>query len=203
MLLLLAMACARQPDRAAVTDSAPSADSAAISPMVPDSVVLQLRAGEVLDAIKRRDGPRLAAMVHPRKGARFSPYSYVHADSDVVIARSAVATLFTDTLARTWGHADGSGEPITLPFAGYYRRFVYDVDFAAAPQRRVNGAPIRAGNLPSNLKEVYPGAQWVEYHFPGFDVQYGGMDWRSLWLVLEQVGADWFLVGVVHGSWTI
>ena len=31
----------------------------------------------------------------------------------------------------------------------------------------------------------------------------GGMDWRSLWLVFEKLGAEWFLVGVVHGSWTI
>jgi len=28
----------------------------------------------------------------------------------------------------------------------------------------------------------------VEYHFPGIDPQYGGLDWRSLRLVFQQSG---------------
>jgi hypothetical protein len=29
------------------------------------------------------------------------------------------------------------------------------------------------------------------------------MDWSSLWLVFQRDGATWYLVGIVHGSWTI
>jgi hypothetical protein len=29
------------------------------------------------------------------------------------------------------------------------------------------------------------------------------MDWRSLRLFLEQKDGTWYLVGIVHGQWTI
>jgi len=43
----------------------------------------------------------------------------------------------------------------------------------------------------------------VEYHFPGIDPQYGGLDWRSLRLVFQQSGGEWYLVGIIHDQWTI
>jgi hypothetical protein len=53
-----------------------------------------------------------------------------------------------------------------------------------------------------NVQQVYPGASVVEYHFPGFDDQYEGMDWRSLRLVLAQNdNAEWTLYGVIHDEW--
>lgn len=201
-LLLLALACAAPADRVPTRDTAPSADSAAIAPMIPDSVALRLRADEIVAALEARDGARLAESTHPAKGVRFSPYPYVQTDSDVVIPRDGMRRIYSDSTVRLWGYRDGSGDPIRVSFADYAKRFVYDVDFVNAPQRRINREPIRPSNALFNLRAAYPGAHWVEYHFPGFDEKYEGMDWRSLWLVLEQVGADFFLVGVVHGSWT-
>ena len=157
----------------------------------------------MLAALKARDGSALAPLVHPDKGVRFSPYAFVHSDSDVVIPAATVAGLFADTTRRLWGHADGTGDPLRMAFADYYKRFVYDLDFGAAPTVRVNGEPIRPGNAPSNLKTAYPGARWVEFHYPQIDQRYEGMDWRSLWLVFEPHGSEWRLTGVVHGSWTI
>ena len=66
-----------------------------------------------------------------------------------------------------------------------------------------NGEIIGRGNTPNNIGATYPRSTIAEYHFPGFDAKYGGMDWTSLWLVFEQDDAQWYLVGVVHGSWTI
>jgi len=43
----------------------------------------------------------------------------------------------------------------------------------------------------------------VEYHFPGFDKKYEGMDWASLRLVLIEAKDGWKLVGIVHDQWTI
>ena len=48
-----------------------------------------------------------------------------------------------------------------------------------------------------------PDAVMVEFHYPGFDAAYGGMDWRSLRLFLEQKDGTWYVVGIVHGQWTI
>ena len=51
-------------------------------------------------------------------------------------------------------------------------------------------------------QEVRRGRKFVEYHDPGEDPQYEGMDWRSLRLVMVPDGEDWRLVGVVHAEWT-
>src|SRR5207244_3921645 len=140
---------------------------------------------------------------HPVKGLRFSPYSYVRVDSDVVLSRAEVASAFRDTTMRLWGHQDGSGAPLRWPFEHYYRTFLYDAAFTSAPVVRVDQGPARSGNTPSNLREAYPEAHWVEYHVPGQDPKFEGMDWRSLWVVFERYEGEWLLVGLVHGSWTI
>ena len=80
----------------------------------------------------------------------------------------------------------GSGEPIQLSFPDYYAKFVYDVDYANAPQVSLNHR-LSTGNSIDNSAEFYPGAMVVEYYFPGFDPQYGGMDWRSLRLIFSEV----------------
>lgn len=164
---------------------------------------LTTTANEVLAALRDHDLRHLAALAHPTKGVRFSPYVYVQPDSDVVLTRSQIAEAWTDTTRRVWGEFDGSGEPIRLTFPEYYRRFIYNADFAEAPRQSIDSVPIKHGNTPSNLKDVYPNARWVERHFPGFDPKYEGMDWTSLWLVFEPHDRGWYLVGIVHGSWTI
>ncbi len=59
------------------------------------------------------------------------------------------------------------------------------------------------GNSIDNSQEYYPGAMVVEYHFPGFDPQYGGLDWASLRLVFQEFEGRWVLVGIIHDEWTI
>lgn len=101
-----------------------------------------------------------------------------------------------------WGAFDGSGEPIEMIFADYYKRFVYDHDYAQAEKTAVNQR-LGQGNTLDNSREVYPGATIVEYHFSGFDPQYEGMDWRSLRIVLEEYDGQWYVVGIIHDEWTI
>ncbi|RIE01964.1 hypothetical protein [Cohnella faecalis] len=100
-----------------------------------------------------------------------------------------------------WGSADGSGDPIRLTFRDYFEKFVYDQDFADAPNVSA-GKLLGTGNTPSNILEVYPKASFVEYHYPGTDKN-GGMDWKSLVVVFVPSGSDWKLVSIVHGQWTI
>jgi hypothetical protein len=176
-------------------DSPPSRQS--------DSASIAALGDKVLQALKAKDMPRLATLVHPEHGVRFSPWPYVHVESDKRFSRGAVAKLWTDTTRYSWGAADGTGDPITLPFAQYSARFVFDEDFTQAPRRAISSEPLRHGNTPSNLRAVYPGAAWIEYHFPGFDPRYDGMDWKSLWLVFRKYREEWLLVGIVHGRWTI
>lgn len=167
-------------------------------------LALQDRADRLILALKQADWTALSAYVHPRLGVRFSPYGYVHAgqDGDRVFTAAQVKAFPLDSKTYEWGTFDGSGQPIAMSTGEYYRRFIYDHDFAEAPQvewdRRIG-----QGNTLFNLTEVYPGGRFVEYHFPGFEAKYQGMDWRSLRLVFQAEGGTWYLVGIVHDEWTI
>jgi hypothetical protein len=164
----------------------------------------------ILEALARRDIQTLSGFVHPAKGVRFSPYGYVNVESDLRFLPEALRELESDTTRKTWGAEDGSGEPIRLSFRDYYGRFVWNHDFREAPQVSVDER-LGQGNSLHNIPEVYPGSHFVEYHFPGFDPQYEGMDWASLRFVFEEdegqpalSGVEgWFLIGIVHDQWTI
>lgn len=164
------------------------------------------RAGKIVHALRDQDWETIADAVHPDKGVRFSPYTYVRVgegeDADLVFSAEELIGLPEDETVYHWGTFDGSGEPINVTFAEYYRRFIYDADFAWAYAVGFNQV-IGRGNTINNVTEVYPQAQVVEYHLPGTDPQFGGLDWRSLRLVLEQVGEMWYLAGIVHDEWTI
>ena len=156
----------------------------------------------VIDVLKQKDGAKLATYAHPDKGVRFSMYPFVRTDTDVVLKAADLAIAFTDPKVRLWGVTDGKGDDFRVTFADYYPKYVYDVDFAKAPDVAYNRA-IGTGNSTDNSATAYPDAIMVEYHFAGFDPQYNGMDWRSLRLFFEQKNGTWYLVGIVHGQWTI
>lgn len=152
--------------------------------------------------LKNQDLAALSALVHPTKGLRFTPYPYVDVKKDKVFTAQQVAGLAADTTVYQWGIYDGKGDPIELTYSNYYKRFIYDYDFLTAPMVGKNRA-ISTGNTIDNVKQAYPNGQFVEFYFPGFDPQYGGIDWSSLKLVFEQQDGTWYLVGIIHGQWTI
>lgn len=171
---------------------ASSIDEAALAPVLK----------AVGEALAKRDGAALAKQAHPTKGVRFSPYASVDKGSDVVLKPGELGSALTNPKTRTWGSYDGSGAPIKLTFAKYFQAFVYDKDFVRLGTYS-RGRTLQTGNTTSNLCESYPGAAFVEYHMPGTDPRYGGMDWASLRLVFEASAGKVYLVGVVHDQWTI
>ena len=156
----------------------------------------------VTQLLQDQDMSGLSAYVHPNDGVRFTPYSYVNPQSDVVFTAAQLTGALQDTQVYNWGAYDGTGEPIQLNFADYYDKFVYDVDFAA-PHMIGNNVEIGTGNALNNIAQAYPDGSFVEFHFTGFDPQYEGMDWKSLRLVFEELNGTWYLVGIVHNQWTI
>jgi hypothetical protein len=166
------------------------------------------RAAQIILALKDREWGTLGGLVHPAKGVRLSPYSHVRANpadpggTDLMFSAEQITGLWSDPTVYHWGTFDGSGEPIDYTFQQYYERFVYDVDFAQPDVVGFNQI-VGQGNTINNIASVYPSAQVVEYHFEGFDPQYAGLDWRSLRLVLEEMGGTWYLTGIVHDEWTI
>jgi hypothetical protein len=156
---------------------------------------------DTLAAFKKRDGPALAALAHPAKGVRFSPYAYVQA-TNVTLTAAQLTTAFTDPTKRRWGITDGKGDPIILTFADYSGSYIYARDFASSSQTAFNKT-IGAGNTIDNTADVYPNAILFEAYDPGPDPQMKDFQWQCVRLLFERSGDRWFLVSVVHGEWTI
>lgn len=157
----------------------------------------------VMELIANQDAVGLNNKVSPTEGVRFSPYQYVDENDHIVFHQnSEIPSMFTDTTSYVWGQYDGTGDDISTTFANYYNEFVYDEDYLNPEILGINTV-VSSGNTINNIEDVYPNAEYVEFYFDGFDPQYGGMDWRSLTLVFEEVNGTYYLIGVVHGSWTI
>lgn len=171
-----------------------------LSPSEAESTIHE-QADEIIRMIKRKDFAALSSHIHPCMGVRFSPYEFITED-DLVFSAEEILNLMDDEHTYTWGIYDGRGTPIELTFSEYWDRFVYSHDFANAEQISYN-QPLGRGTMINNSQEFYPGSIIVEYHFPGFDPKYEGMDWVSLSLVFQQHGEQWYLAGIVHGEWTI
>ncbi len=157
---------------------------------------------DALEVLANKDMTKLAAIAHPVKGIRFTPYSYVDTNEDKVFTPSQIKNLMSDNTIYAWGNYDGSGEPINKTFADYYEEFIYDEDYKN-PHIIGNNTLIGKGNSMDNLTDVYTNGEFVEFHFTGFDPQYEGIDWSSLKLVFEESGGTWYLVGIIHSQWTI
>lgn len=157
---------------------------------------------KVLTALKEKDMEALSSLIHPDKGVRFSPYTYVEVEKDIILSAEQIKTSLDSEKLYIWGAYDGIGEPIELTFGEYLEKFVYNQDFINADEVLYDQYSQR-GNTINNVFEAYTDAHVLEYHFRGFDPNYEGMDWESLKLVFEQNDGHWYLTGIVHDQWTI
>lgn len=180
------------------TETAASAPAASAS--TRDSALLNA-AREVASALQDRDLKRLEEWIDPVRGVRFAPYAHLDEKAETAWLPDRLPS-FKDTRTFVWGAYDGSGEKIELSFRDYFEKFVYDQDFADAPDISVNKL-LGKGNTAFNVQDVYPGASYVEFHYPGFDGKADGQDWESLILVFTPSGQDWRLCAIVHSQWTI
>lgn len=157
---------------------------------------------KVLESLQKEDMEELKDYIHPEKGVRFTPYPYVDLEKNIVLKRDEIVDVFNDSKTYIWGSYDAKGDPIELSFKDYYKEFVYDKDFLN-PQIIGNNYIVSSGNSLDNVKEAYPDSKFAELYFKGFEEQYEGIDWESLKLVFEKQEGKWYLVGVIHGQWTV
>lgn len=176
----------------------PAEDS---GPITADRTNRESVAAAIVESMARQDWNMLSTFVAPT-GVRFTPYTHVNESSDRILSPADVAAFGNDVNSYAWGTQEGSGEPIAMTNAEYFARYVWDHDYRTAEEVIWNAEQAH-GSMIDNAQDIYPGATTVEYYFSGFDNQYGGMDWRSLRLVLAQ-GDDgnWVLYGVIHDEWT-
>lgn len=184
-----------------------AADSSSPSP-VPDPLdpednfPLLAAACTVCRCLQQRNWSTLATYVHPDRGVTFTPYSTVDPDSDLNFSAGQIRALAQDQNVYTWGFEDGRGEAIQMTFPQYFERYVYDRDYLQVPQLGVDHI-MTGGNALENLTEIYEGCRYVDFSFPSADPVNDGLDWSSLKLVFQPEAEQWYLVGIVHGEWTI
>lgn len=160
------------------------------------------RAMQAVMALKERDMNAFSATVHPDKGVKFFPYTYVDPIEAEVFTPLDVRVFATTAPMYTWGTQDGSGEPIILKPSDYIDQYVYDADFVLAEDIRENDVTSQ-GNILNNVVEAFPGTTVISFHLPPENPDYGGMDWKNLRLVMEQSDGTWYVIAVVHDAWTI
>jgi hypothetical protein len=164
--------------------------------------IIKETADEVINAVSIKDFETLSSFVHPEEGVRFTPYTNVSMESDIVFNKEEIRNFFTDQDTYLWGSFDGTGDEIRLTPGEYYERFIYSEDFLNAEQIGYSEV-LSSGNMIENQFEVYENAIIVEYYFPGFNPDYAGMDWKSLRLVFQKCEDSWKLTGIIHNQWTI
>jgi hypothetical protein len=172
-----------------------------IKPKVAEQIIKE-KSEKVIRLIASRNFNELADYVHPEKGLRFTPYTYVRVEKDVVFTKKQLSNFFDNDKEYFWGHYDGSGKKIELTPKEYYHQFIYTNNFINADKIGYNEI-LSSGNMIENQFEVYQDPIIVEYYFPGFKAKFGGMDWRSLRLVFEKYQDNWKLRGIIHNQWTI
>ena len=116
--------------------------------------IIKETAEQVIRALRDQDADRISAFVHPEKGVRFTPYTFVSLDRDLVFNQEGIKNFFTDDKEYLWGYFDGTGWEIRMTPAEYYQRFVYSHDFADAEQVGYNEV-LSFGNMLENQFEVY------------------------------------------------
>jgi len=193
--LLLASSCSASIEQKPAFQSASKSDRQNKLLLLADSVV---------SVIASKDWNSLSGFVRPECGLRFSPYAYVDTSNDIVFTRDQIAAIESDTLLYSWGSYDGSGNPILLTFNDYYNRFIFDKNYRDGQRGAVNQI-LHKGNTIINIFDAYSDrtVSFIEYHVPGSNEKYAGMDWGSLRLVFEDYKDRWYLIGIVHDQWTI
>ena len=161
-------------------------------------------AADVLATLRQRDIGAIAARVHSSRGVRFSPYAFVAPDEHVRLSPLELVEAWSDPAPRVWGYDDATGEAIELTLPEYLERFIWDGEFSDASNIGYN-TRVGQGNTVDNAAEIYADGVTVEYHLPGTEPEFEGMDWKSLRLVLardEQQDGAWRLVAIIHDQWT-
>jgi outer membrane protein assembly factor BamB len=163
-----------------------------------EAKMITRRAREIMLAIKNRDMATLSTFVHPGKGVRFSPYWYIQPEAEQVFTRKQIHNLFASKRKYLWGREDASGDPIRLTARQYFKQWVYDRDFLN-PRKIDNDES--GTTMTSNFDSVYPEAIFISYYDPGEPES--GFDWASLFLAFEKKGKTWYLVGIIHNTYTM
>lgn len=167
-----------------------------------DSWKLLQTAFATVSALESKDYSTLSALAHKEKGVRFTPFSTVNLENDIVLTKDQILATSSDTTLYSWGVDVNTGKVLSMTIQSYLDTHVAPLSYSKAPNIATDSV-ILSGNALENISESYPDTRFVDFSFRGIDPELSGQDWSSLKLVFEAGEDAWYLVAVVHSVWTV
>lgn len=151
----------------------------------------------VTQSIEQIDMDRLAEMIHPEKGIRFSLYGLVNQKEDLIFSAYEVSQFHIDESLYFWGYYPNFETKMELTTKDFFNQNIYHKDFSSANKIGYNQV-ISSSGYPENQFIVYPDSIIVEYYFENEDII-----WRSIRFVFERYkNGEMYLVGIISNQWT-
>ncbi|PCI30069.1 hypothetical protein COB55_00740 [Candidatus Wolfebacteria bacterium] len=190
--------------------SSPSSPVVKETPVTPVShTVLSLsETNKIVSALSNSDLDLFADFVSPARGVRISRDTSVNKTKDVILNQSQIKNAKANKTIWLWGYTDGKGDPIQDTIQNYLTVTVPNRDYINADEIRINEprsvSPESTDNRYEHISSAYPDSDIVEYHFTDSETgDSNGFGWSSLYLILENVGDRYYLIGIVNGNWSI
>ena len=166
----------------------------------PTPVDVVTTAQSVLTALKNKDYATLQTLT---SSAGLSINEEPRLDlTKVDITKDQVSNIPANTQKYLFGYADGSGEPIEITQAEYFNKYMYNHDYLVAPEVVVNKT-LGSGNSINTIATDVGTRTFVTFYFKGFNPEYGGMDWTTMYLVFDLENGKYTLRGIAKDNWTI
>ncbi len=160
-----------------------------------------LVAENVLKTVQDKNFDAFVEFVHPTQGVRFSVSAQIDVKNDKLLTKEQILDLNKSKKKTKWGIHEAIGDPINSNISDYFKTYFYDVDYLKLAKKQLNKTTLNPSS-PSNIKEVYPNLEFVEFYYAGDGNKNSGLDWTNLTLVFKNEGEKTYVVGVIHSEWT-
>ncbi len=200
MISLIMTWCGTKVDEKICTDINDPKTCKIASTEVIDIKGLHTTAVDVLTALKNNDEKKLITLMS-KDGIRFSPYNYV-SDLDIVMTQTNIKDITDSKKTQERWYKDWTGEPISMNFQDYRKRYIYDAKFMTDGVSYLN-TKVQRWTVLNNIYDIYSGDTILEYYIPGTSKLYEGMDWKSLTIIFSKENKLRKIKGIVHWERTI
>ncbi len=155
---------------------------------------------KVLEALASSDFAKLETLVSP-DGLSLRHVPNLNLASST-LSKENVSEITTDKTLHFFGYTDGKGDEINMTVADYLKKYINTADYLAAPDTAVNKT-LGSGNSQNSLLTDKGSRELVAFHYSGFNPQYEGMDWTTMYLVFDEVDGVFLLRAIAKDNWTI
>jgi len=119
------------------------------------------------------------------------------------VSKDEVSNIPNNTNVYLFGYSDGKGDPINLTVYQFINEMIYTNDYQKADEIAINKIVDKGTNSINTLIKDIGSRTLVAFHFKGFNPEYTGMDWTTLYLVFDLENGSYKLRGIAKNNWTI